>query len=146
SQPEVIMSEDEKEAEKVVDGKADFVFSLNYEVLPAIEVKDFSKIAVTREVVDITDEAVDEQLNRIASSIRTFETKKGKADREDRVTIDYLGKLDGEPFEGGADNDAQLVLGSGQFIPGFEDQLVGLKAGDEKVISVTFPAEYGAAH
>ncbi|EEX87320.1 MULTISPECIES: trigger factor [Brucella] len=146
TQPEVIMSEDEKEAEKVLDGKADFVFSLNYEVLPAIEVKDFSKIAVTREVVDISDEEVDEQVKRIASSTRTFETKKGKAENEDRVTIDYLGKLDGEPFEGGADNDAQLVLGSGQFIPGFEEQLIGLKAGDEKVITVTFPAEYGAAH
>ncbi len=146
TQPEVIMSEDEKEAEKVLDGKADFVFSLNYEVLPAIEVKDFSKIAVTREVVDISDEEVDEQVKRVASSTRTFETKKGKAENEDRVTIDYLGKIDGEPFEGGADNDAQLVLGSGQFIPGFEEQLVGVKAGDEKVITVNFPEDYGAAH
>jgi len=81
--------------------------------------------------LDISDEEVDDQVKRIASSTRAFETKKGKAENEDRVTIDYLGKLDGEPFEGGADNDAQLVLGSGQFIPGFEEQLLGVKAGDE---------------
>ncbi|RCS24521.1 trigger factor [Phyllobacterium salinisoli] len=144
TQPEIVMSEDEKEAEKVLDGKADFIFSLNYEVLPKIEVKDVTGISVTREIVDVTDEEIDEQVKRAASSTRSFETKKGKAEDGDRVTIDYLGKLDGEPFDGGADTDAQLVLGSGQFIPGFEEQLIGAKAGDEKQINVTFPAEYGA--
>jgi len=146
TQPEIVMTEDEKEAEQVLEGKADFVFSLNYEVLPKIEVKDVSDIAVTREVVDVTDEEVDEQVKRVASSTCSFETKKGKAEDGDRVTIDYLGKLDGEPFDGGADTDAQLVLGSGQFIPGFEEQLIGVKAGDEKQIKVTFPENYGAEH
>jgi trigger factor len=146
TQPEVVLSEDEKEAEQVLDGKIDFVFSLAYEVLPKIEIKDFSGISVTREVVDISDEEVDEQVKRVASSTVSYETKKGKAENGDRVTMDYLGKVDGVPFDGGADSDAQLVLGSGQFIPGFEDQLVGVKAGDEKVINVTFPAEYGATH
>lgn len=146
TQPEIVMTEDEKEAEKVLEGKADFVFSLNYEVLPKIEVKDVSDISVTREIVDVTDEEVDEQVKRVASSTRSFETKKGKAEDGDRVTIDYLGKLDGVPFDGGADTDAQLVLGSGQFIPGFEEQLIGAKAGDEKQIKVTFPENYGAEH
>ncbi|MBB2973891.1 trigger factor [Mesorhizobium sp. RMAD-H1] len=146
TQPEIVMTEDEKEAEKVLEGKADFVFSLNYEVLPKIEVKDVSDISVTREIVDVTDEEVDEQVKRVASSTRSFETKKGKAEDGDRVTIDYLGKLDGVPFDGGADTDAQLVLGSGQFIPGFEEQLIGVKAGDEKQIKVTFPENYGAEH
>lgn len=146
TQPEVILSEDEKEAEQVLDGKIDFAFSLAYEVLPKIEIKDFSGISVTREVVDISDEEVDEQVKRVASSTLTYEAKKGKAENGDRVTMDYLGKVDGVAFDGGADNDAQLVLGSGQFIPGFEDQLVGVKAGDEKTINVTFPADYGAAH
>ncbi|GGA82649.1 trigger factor [Brucella endophytica] len=146
TQPEVVMTEDEKEAEKVLDGKADFVFSLNYEVLPQIELKDFSGISVTREVVDVTDEEIDEQVKRIAASTVSFETKEGKAEDGDRVTMDYLGKLDDEPFDGGADTDAQLVLGSGQFIPGFEEQLIGVKAGDEKQIKVTFPENYGAAH
>ncbi len=146
TQPEVVMTEDEKEAEKVLSGQADFEFSLNYEVLPAIEIKDTSKISITREVVDVTDEEVEEQVKRVASSAQTFEAKKGKAESGDRVTMDYLGKVDGVPFDGGADSDATLVLGSGQFIPGFEDQLIGVKAGDEKQINVTFPAEYGAAH
>ncbi|PSH68689.1 trigger factor [Phyllobacterium brassicacearum] len=146
TQPEVVMTEDEKEAEKVLSGQADFEFSLNYEVLPAIEIKDTLKISITREVVDVTDEEVEEQVKRVASSAQNFEAKKGKAESGDRVTMDYLGKVDGVPFDGGADSDATLVLGSGQFIPGFEDQLIGVKAGDEKQINVTFPAEYGAAH
>ncbi|MCO4316745.1 trigger factor [Phyllobacterium sp. 21LDTY02-6] len=146
TQPEVVMTEDEKEAEKVLNGEADFEFSLNYEVLPEIELKDASKISVTREVVEVTDEEVEEQAKRIASSAQTFEPKKGKAESGDRVTMDYLGKVDGVPFDGGADTDATLVLGSGQFIPGFEDQLIGVKAGDEKEIKVTFPEQYQAAH
>ncbi|WP_439272409.1 trigger factor [Pseudochrobactrum sp. HB0163] len=146
TQPEVVMSEDEAEAEKVLSGKADFVFSMNYEVLPKIELKDVSGLKVTREIVDISDEEVEDQVKRIASSARSYETKKGKAEDGDRVTMDYVGKLDGVPFDGGADNDAQLVLGSGQFIPGFEDQLIGVKAGEEKQIKVTFPENYGAEH
>lgn len=146
TQPKIEMSEDEKEAEKVLDGKADFVFSFNYEVLPEIELKDVSAIEVTREIIDIPEKEVDEQIERVLSSTRTYAEKKGKAEDGDRVTIDYLGKLDDEPFEGGADNDAQLVLGSKMFIPGFEEQLIGTKAGDETQIKVTFPEDYGAAH
>lgn len=145
-QPEVTMTEDEKEAEKVLSGEADFSFQIAYEVIPPIEVKDVADIKVTREVYDVPEAEIEEQALRVAESARSFTTKKGKAEDGDRVTIDYVGKIDGEPFEGGADTGANLVLGSGQFIPGFEEQLVGVKAGDEKVISVTFPAEYQAAH
>ena len=98
TQPEVVMTEDEKEADKVLSGQADFEFSLNYEVLPAIEIKDTSKINVTREVVDVSDEEVEEQVKRVASSAQTFETKKGKAESGDRITMDYLGKVDDVPF------------------------------------------------
>lgn len=146
TQPEVAMTEDEAEADKILDAKADFEFTLAYEVIPAIELKDNSGIAVTREVVEIGDEEVNEQILRIAESARTYEAKDGAAENGDRVTIDYLGKVDGEAFDGGKDEDAELVLGSNRFIPGFEEQLVGLKAGDEKVITVTFPAEYPAAN
>ena len=144
--PEISMTEDEKEAEAILAGDADFEFTMAYEVIPAFEVADISKIKITREVVDVPDEEVEEQVVRVAESARTFETKKGKAADGDKVTLDYLGKLDGEPFDGGADQDAELVIGSNRFIPGFEEQLIGLKAGDEKVITVTFPAEYQAAH
>lgn len=146
TQPEIAMTEDQAEAEKILAAQADFEFTLSYEIIPAIELKDASGIKVTREVVEIADQEVDDQILKIAESARTYESKKGKAENGDRVTMDYLGKVDGEAFDGGKDEDAELVIGSNRFIPGFEDQLVGLKAGDEKVITVTFPADYPAAH
>ncbi len=145
-QPEINMTEDESEAEKVLSGKADFEFSLAYEVVPDIELKDVSSIKVTRQVVDIPDEEVEEQVMRVAESARPYEEKGGKAEKGDRVTMNFVGKLDGEPFEGGSGEDQNLVLGSGQFIPGFEDQLIGVKAGEERQVKVTFPEDYGAAH
>lgn len=145
-QPEVTMTEDEKEAEKILAGGADFEFSLDYEVLPPIEEKDLSKIKIERLVYDVPEEEVEEQVERVADSARTYEPKKGKADKGDRVTFDYLGKVDGEAFEGGAAEDADLVLGSNQFIPGFEDKMIGVKEGDESTITVTFPEQYPAAH
>ncbi|MER9135048.1 trigger factor [Mesorhizobium sp. M0830] len=145
-QPEVIMTEDEKEAEKILAGGADFEFRLNYEVIPAIEIKDFSDIKVTRQVFDVPDSEIDEQVQRVAESARSYEPKTGKAAIGDRVSIDYVGKIDGEAFNGGAGTDQPLVLGSKEFIPGFEDQLVGAKAGDERQVTVTFPENYQAAH
>jgi trigger factor len=145
-QPEVKMTEDEKEAEKILAGQADFEFSIAYEIIPAIEIQDVSGIAITREVYDVPEAEIDEQAMRIAESARTYTAKDGAAESGDRVTMDYVGKVDGEAFEGGTDTGANLVLGSGQFIPGFEDQLIGVKAGDEKTIEVTFPTEYQAAH
>jgi trigger factor len=144
TQPEIAMTEDEKEADKILNAQADFEFTLSYEVIPAIELKDVSGIKVVREVVEIPESEVNEQIERIAESTRSYEEKKGKAANGDRVTMDYEGKVDGVPFEGGKDSNAELVLGSGRFIPGFEDQLVGVKAGDEKTITVTFPADYPA--
>ena len=146
TQPEIAMTEDEALADKILAAEADFEFTIKYEVIPSFDIMDLSEIKVVREVVDVPAEEVDEQVLRVAESSRSYETKKGKAAEGDRVTIDYLGKVDGEPFEGGADQDAELVIGSNRFIPGFEEQLTGLKAGDEKVITVTFPAEYQAAH
>jgi trigger factor len=145
-QPEVAMTEDEKEAEEILAGRKDFEFSLNYEIIPAIELKDVSGISVTRQVFDVPEEELEEQVQRVAESARSYEPKAEPAAEGDRVTIDYVGKIDGEPFEGGADTGANLVLGSKQFIPGFEEQLVGVKAGDEKTITVTFPGNYQAAH
>ncbi len=145
-QPEIDLPEDE--AEKVLAGEADLAFTMSYEVLPEFEIVDFSKIELERPIVEISEEEVDEQVKQIAESNRPFEAREEGAAAEDgdRVTMHYLGKLDGEPFEGGEDENGQLVLGSGQFIPGFEEQVVGMKIGDKKVIDVTFPEEYGAAN
>ena len=142
--PQIEMTEDEAEAERVLSGAEDFSFKIQYEVIPAFEVGDLTDIKIERPVVEVSDEEVSEQIERIAESARTYETKDGPAADKDRVTFDYLGKVDGEPFEGGKDEGANLVLGSGQFIPGFEEQMVGLNAGDEKAITVTFPEDYGA--
>ncbi|EKF16963.1 trigger factor [Nitratireductor pacificus] len=145
-QPEISMTEDEKEAEKVLAGQADFEFSMSYEVIPPIELKDFSDIKITRLVYSVPDDEVDEQVKRVADSARTYEVKKGKAAEGDKVKLDYLGKIGGEPFDGGAAEDSEVVIGFNQFIAGFEEQLVGLKAGDETTIKVTFPEEYAAEH
>jgi trigger factor len=146
TQPEIAMTEDEAEADRILNAEADFEFSIAYEVIPKFELKDVSGLNVIREVVEIADAEVDEQVMQIADSAKTYESKKGKAAKGDRVTMHYLGKVDGVAFDGGEDEDGELVLGSNRFIPGFEDQLIGVKAGDETVVTVTFPADYQAAN
>ncbi|MFD1694125.1 trigger factor [Roseibium aestuarii] len=136
----------DEEAEKILAGDADLSFKMSYDVLPDFEIVDFKGISIERPVVEVADAEVDEQIAEIAKNATPFEAKDGAAENGDQVTMSYLGKLDGEPFEGGADENGKLVLGSGRFIPGFEEQLVGLKAGDTKVIEVTFPEDYPAAH
>ena len=145
-QPSISMTEDEAEAEKIIDGQQDFEFKISYEVIPPFEVADFKKLKIERPIVDVSDDEINEQIERIAESNNTYETKKGKAADKDQVTMDYLGKIDGEPFDGGADQGAKLVLGSNTFIPGFEEQLIGTKADDELEVKVKFPDEYGAEH
>lgn len=145
-QPKVEMTEDEEEANRILAGQADLVFTLQYEVLPDFEVADFKGLKIERPIADITDAEIDERLNRIAESNRSYEPVKRAAKDGDRVDLSYVGKIDGEPFEGGADDSASIVLGSGQFIPGFEEGLKKAKAGDEKTIEVTFPEDYPAKH
>ncbi|MBS8227913.1 trigger factor [Vannielia litorea] len=139
-QPEVKMTnEDWKEGD-------DVVVSMSYEALPEIPDVDLKGVKLEKLVVKADDEAVTEALEGLADQAKTFETKKGAAKDGDQVVMDFLGKVDGEAFEGGAAEDFPLTLGSGQFIPGFEEQLVGVKAGDEKDVEVSFPEEYQAEH
>jgi len=124
----------------------DLQIAISYERLPDIPAADFSKVALERLVATVDDAAIDEALANLAENAQTFvaadpETVAGEGDQ---VVIDFLGKIDGEAFDGGAAEDYPLVLGSRSFIPGFEDQLVGLKAGDEKNVEVAFPEDYGA--
>ncbi len=143
-QPAVEIPDDKLEA--ILSGGTDLAFSMRYEVLPEIVVGDIKSIKIERPVAEVTEEEVDAEVANIAKSVRPFEPKEGPAAEGDRVTIDFLGKLDGEPFEGGGAEDFDLEIGSNRFIPGFEPQLVGLSAGEEKVITVTFPEDYGAAN
>jgi len=141
-QPEISMTEDEAEANEILAAKADFSFSVSYEIIPPIEIKDLSAISVERQVVAIPDADVEEQVMRIAENARSYTTKDGAAETGDRITMDFVGKIDGEAFEGGSAEDSNLVLGSNQFIAGFEEQLIGVKAGEEKSVTVTFPDDY----
>lgn len=139
-QPDVKMTnEDWKEGD-------DIEVALSYECLPEIPETDFSKLKLTKLSVKVEDADVDEALSNLASTATNFEDKKkgSKAKDGDQVVINFLGKVDGEPFDGGQADDYPLVLGSNSFIPGFEDQLVDAKAGDELEVKVTFPTEYGA--
>ena len=124
----------------------DVVVEMSYEALPPIPDMDASKIKLDRLSVKADDASVDEALQNLASSSQVFEDKPKakKAKSGDQVVIDFKGSVDGELFEGGAGEDYPLVLGSNSFIPGFEEQLIGAKAGDEVSVNVSFPAEYGA--
>ncbi len=123
----------------------DVEVDMSYEALPEIPEVDFSKIKLEKMVVEADDKAIDEALANLAENAQNFEDRKkgSKAKDGDQVVIDFVGKVGGEEFEGGAAEDFPLVLGSNQFIPGFEDQLVGVKSGEEKAVEVTFPEEYG---
>lgn len=146
AQPQVKLTEDQAEFDAMFNGKMDLKFSMSYEVLPEIDLDTLPEFKLTRQIANIPAEEVEAEFNRIVNSARTYKVEEKAAADGDRVTIDYVGKLDGEAFEGGADNDAKLVLGSNSFIKGFEEQLVGLKAGDEREINVTFPEDYQAEH
>ncbi|PID35827.1 MAG: trigger factor [Rhodobacterales bacterium] len=141
-QPEVKMTnEDWKPGD-------DVELDLSYEKLPEIPEVDFASIELERLVVKPSDEDVAEALENIAKNAQNFEAREegAKAEDGDQVVFDFAGSVDGEAFDGGTSEGFPLVLGSGQFIPGFEEQLVGLKVGDEKDVTVTFPENYGAEH
>ncbi len=126
----------------------DVTVTMSYDALPEIPELDASAVTLERLVVKADEASVAEALENLAKSSQDFEPRDTSeaAQQGDQVVIDFLGKVDDEPFEGGAAEDYPLVIGSGSFIPGFEEQLVGVKAGDEKSVTVTFPADYGAAH
>ncbi len=139
-QPDVKMTnEDWKEGD-------DVTVEMSYEALPEIPEVDLSKIKLEKLVAKADDASVDEAIASLAETATNFEDRKkgSKAKDGDQVTIDFLGKVDGEAFDGGAAEDYPLVLGSNSFIPGFEDQLVGVKADEEKNVEVTFPEDYQA--
>jgi trigger factor len=130
--------------EDAVDGKTDLTFKVIVDLMPDFETTDVSKLTVEKLVSDITDADVDEALDRLAKNVRNYVAKDGAAEKDDVVVIDYVGSVDGVEFPGGKGEDFSLTLGSGTFIPGFEDGLIGVKAGDARDVKVTFPTEYHA--
>jgi trigger factor len=142
-QPEVKLPEAEAEVNSVIEGKSDLSFSISGEVIPSFELQDATGLDITKHVVEASDQHINEALEKLASNYKSWETKENVAAKGDRITISFVGRVDGVEFDGGKGEDIPLELGSGQFIPGFEDQLIGLKSGDEKLVKVTFPDTYG---
>ena len=128
----------------VVDGKSDLTFKVIVDLMPDFQTSDVSKLTVERLVSDVTDADINEALDRLAKNVRNYTTKDGAAAKDDVAVIDYEGSIDGTPFAGGKGEDFSLTLGSGTFIPGFEDGLIGATAGENRDVNVTFPAEYHA--
>jgi trigger factor len=147
-EPKVTIPNEETEVEKVIGGQSDLAYTLALEVLPKIELPDFKGIKLERMVAEVTEAEVGEALGKIAEQNRPFAAKGegAKVEKGDRVVIDFVGKLDGQPFEGGSGGDVGINIGSGAFIPGFEEQLIGMSAGETRQVKVTFPAGYPAAH
>jgi trigger factor len=145
-EPKVELPQGQDEVERAMEAKGDLDFTVAVEVLPSFEMADLSDVSITKQVAKITDADLDESLNRMAKQNRSFSAKaEGEAaETGDRVMVDFVGRTDGAEFQGGTANDIQIELGSGQFIPGFEDQLVGQKAGETRTIQVKFPENYGS--
>jgi trigger factor len=145
-EPQVQFPEDKESVEQVMEAKGDLAFTVALEVLPSFELADLSDVTVKKQVVDPSDSEVDEAVARMAQQNRPFGPKEGAAETGDRVVVDFIGTIDGETFEGGSAEGITVEIGSGSFIPGFEEQLVGVTAGQTLKVNVTFPPNYGAAH
>lgn len=146
-QPDIKLPEEPEKIERILSGQDDLAYSMSFEVLPQIDLTDFSALKLERLTVDVEDADRDEAIDRLIDNNMGYEEEEGRAGEEkDQLTIDFVGKIDGEPFEGGTAEGIDLVLGQGHFIPGFEEQLVGTKAGEEKLVEVSFPEDYGAEH
>jgi trigger factor len=135
------------DVQQVVDGKADLTFTVTVDLMPDFQAADVSQLKVERLVSEVGDAEVDDAMERLAKQTRSFTPRpEGEAAQKDDVAvIDFVGSIDGVEFEGGKGSDTNLTLGSGQFIPGFEEQLIGAKAGDARDVKVAFPADYHAA-
>jgi trigger factor len=142
-QPNIDFTEDKEEIEKVLSGQGDLAFTMKFEILPSITVTDLSGLKLEREVADVADEAVDKAVaDLVDRSVKHEPEAERAAGKGDRLTIDFVGRIDGVEFEGGKGEDVPLVVGEGQFIPGFVEGLEGAKAGEERLVKVKFPDDY----
>lgn len=144
TEPKITMPTEQAEVEELLNGKSDLTYTVAIEVVPSIALADFKSFKVEKPVADVTDTDVDEAIKRIADSNRGYTAKAdgAKAESGDRVTISFKGTINGEAFEGGTGEGIQVAIGSNTFIPGFEEQLIGIGAGETRTLKVTFPKNY----
>jgi trigger factor len=146
TEPKITMPTEEKEVEQLLSGQSDLTYTVSIEVVPTIKLADFKTFALEKPVADVSDAEVNEAIQRIADQNRSYGPKGegAKAETGDRVTINFKGSIDGVPFEGGTGENIQVVIGAGQFIPGFEEQLIGIGAGEARTLKVSFPKNYAS--
>jgi trigger factor len=142
-QPDIQFGEDKDEIERVLAGQSDLAYTMSFEILPHIEVTDLSNLKLEREVADVREEEIDKAVaDLVARSVKYEPEADRPAGKGDRLSIDFVGRIAGEEFEGGKGEDVQLVVGEGAFIPGFVEGLEGGKAGEDRTVTVTFPDDY----
>jgi trigger factor len=146
TEPKVTMPTEEKAVDDILTGKSDLTYTVSIEVVPAIQLADFKSFTVEKPVVEVTGADVDEAIKRIADQSRAFAAKGdgAKAETGDRVTISFKGTIDGTPFDGGIGENIEVTIGTGQFIPGFEEQLIGVASGETRTLKVSFPKNYAS--
>jgi trigger factor len=146
TEPKITMPTEKDEVEELLSGKSDLIYTVAIEVVPQIQLADFKSFTVEKPVVDVTDVEVDEAVKRIADQNKPYAAKSegAKAATGDRVTINFKGSINGELFEGGTGEAIQVVIGTGQFIPGFEEQLIGIGVGETRTLKVSFPKNYAS--
>ena len=144
TEPKVTMPTEEAEVEKILSGQSDLTYTVAVEVVPAITLADFKTFSVEKPVADITDADVDEAIKRLADANRSYAAKAegAKAESGDRVKVNFKGTIDGVAFDGGTGEGIDVVIGSNTFIPGFEDQLIGIGVGETRTLKVAFPKNY----
>lgn len=145
-EPRVELAEDKDAIEAALDARGDLAFKVALEVLPKFEIGEFNDIALERTIAEVEDSEIEDAVQRLAQDRRVYADRPegGKAEKFDRVTVDFVGTIDGEAFEGGSSENIEVVIGSNTFIPGFEDQLLGAVAGEKREIEATFPEAYAA--
>lgn len=144
--PDIKLAEGQTDIERVMAGEGDLAYEMSFEVLPKIKIADLTALKLERLVADVDEEAIEKAIGNLADSNQTFVAEEGrKAAEGDRVTIDYKGTINGETFEGGVGEGLSLVIGSANFIPGFEEGLKGATKGEQREVKGTFPAEYPVA-
>jgi len=141
-----LASKGEEAVNKVMEGQGDLAYTVALELLPKIELADFKSIRLERPVAEVSEAEVDEAVAKIAEANRPFADKDGKAEKGDRIVVSFRGSIDGKTFEGGSAEEVPIVIGAGQFIPGFEEQLIGVEKGETRTLKITFPKNYLAEH
>jgi trigger factor len=143
TEPKVVLPPEEGAVEGIIAGKADLAYTVEMEIVPPIALADYKTIKLERLTAPVEDAEIDQAVQTIAEQSRPFnDSVDAPAAQGDRVAISFQGAIDGAPFEGGSGDDVVLVLGSAQFIPGFEDQLIGIKAGESRTVNTKFPENY----